>query len=107
MNLVSKQIFDFFYTFFSHLLLSHNALNLTYLIVQISCFDIPSTHGQKVLKIYEKRKPSFFMLSRTGSDLFFQIFFFIFKVEFFLKGSLDSIPLPSPSVKIKIMCGKV
>ena len=28
-------------------------------------------------------------------------------VEFFLKGSLDSIPSPSPSVKIQIMGGKV
>ena len=44
--------FRFFYTFFSHLLLSHNALNLTYLSVQISCFDIPFTYGQKVLEIY-------------------------------------------------------
>ena len=49
------------YTLFSHLLLSHNALNLTYLSVQISCFDIPFTYGQKVLKRYiKKRKPSFF-----------------------------------------------
>jgi len=33
--------------------------------VQISCFDIPSTYDQKVLKIYiKKRKPSFLMLSR-------------------------------------------
>jgi len=55
MNLVSKkQIFDFFIPFFSHLLLTHNALNLTYLSVQISCFDIPFTYGQKVLKIYIK-----------------------------------------------------
>ena len=61
MSLVSKQIFDFFYTFFSHLLLSHNALNLTYLSVQISCFDIPFTYGQKVLKIYVNL--AFFMLS--------------------------------------------
>ena len=29
------------------------------------------------------------------------------KVENFLKGSLDSIPSPSPSVKIQIMVGKV
>ena len=29
------------------------------------------------------------------------------KVEKKLKGSLDSIPTPSPSVKIQIMCGKV
>ena len=29
------------------------------------------------------------------------------KVEKILKGSLDSIPSPSPSVKIKIMGGKV
>ena len=29
------------------------------------------------------------------------------KVENFLKGSLDSIPSPSPSVKIQIMGGKV
>ena len=29
------------------------------------------------------------------------------KVERFLKGSLDSIPSPSPSVKIQIMGGKV
>jgi len=50
----------FFIPFFSHLLLSHNALNLTYLNVQISCFDIPFTYGQKDLKIYEKRKASFF-----------------------------------------------
>ena len=28
------------------------------------------------------------------------------KVEKILKGSLDSIPLPSPSVKIQIMGGK-
>jgi len=64
MSLVSKQNFDFFflwtYTLFSHLLLSHNALNLTHLSVQISCFDIPFTHGQKVLKIFKKRKPSSF-----------------------------------------------
>jgi len=69
MSLVSKkQIFDFFfYTFFSHLLLTHNALNLTHLSVQISCFDIPFTYGQKVLKIYIKINRSdlvFFMLSR-------------------------------------------
>ena len=31
----------------------------------------------------------------------------IVKVEIFLKGSLDSIPSPSPSVKIQIMGGKV
>ena len=31
----------------------------------------------------------------------------IFKVEKILKGSLDLIPLPSPSVKIQIMAGKV
>ena len=30
-----------------------------------------------------------------------------FKVENILKGSLDSIPSPSLSVKIQIMCGKV
>ena len=30
-----------------------------------------------------------------------------FKVEFFLKGSLDWIPSPSPSVKIQVMGGKV
>ena len=30
-----------------------------------------------------------------------------FKVEIFLKGSLDLIPSPSPSVKIQIMSGKV
>ena len=30
-----------------------------------------------------------------------------FKVEKFLKGSLDSIPSPSSSVKIQIMGGKV
>jgi hypothetical protein len=29
------------------------------------------------------------------------------KVEKILKGSLDSIPSPSPSVKIQIMVGKV
>ena len=29
------------------------------------------------------------------------------KVENILKGSLDSIPSPSPSIKIQIMCGKV
>ena len=29
-----------------------------------------------------------------------------FKVENILKGSLDSIPSPSPSVKIQIMAGK-
>ena len=32
---------------------------------------------------------------------------YIFKVENFLKGSLDSIPSPSPSLKIQIMGGKV
>ena len=106
MSLVSKkQIFDFFIPFFSHLLLTHNALNLTYLSVQISCFDIPFTYGQKVLKIYKKLKPSFFlMLSRikkvdikknTGSDLFFQIYIFLFLKQI------------RPSVKIKIMCRKV
>ena len=31
----------------------------------------------------------------------------IFKVENILKGSLDSIPSPSPSVKIQIVGGKV
>jgi hypothetical protein len=31
----------------------------------------------------------------------------IFKVEKILKGSLDLIPPPSPSVKIQIMGGKV
>jgi hypothetical protein len=31
----------------------------------------------------------------------------LIKVENILKGSLDSIPSPSPSVKIQIMCGKV
>ena len=30
-----------------------------------------------------------------------------FKIETILKGSLDSIPSPSPSVKIQIMGGKV
>ena len=34
-------------------------------------------------------------------------FSLIFKVEKILKGSLDSIPSPSPSVKIQIMGGKV
>ena len=29
------------------------------------------------------------------------------KVKNILKGSLDSIPPPSPSMKIQIMCGKV
>jgi len=29
------------------------------------------------------------------------------KEENILKGSLDSIPSPSPSVKVQIMCGKV
>ena len=32
---------------------------------------------------------------------------FIYKVENILKGSLDTIPSPSPSVKIQIMGGKV
>ena len=34
-------------------------------------------------------------------------FSLIFKVKKILKGSLDSIPSPSPSVKIQIMGGKV
>ena len=33
--------------------------------------------------------------------------YFYFKVEKILKGSLDSIPSPSPSAKIQIMGGKV
>ena len=33
--------------------------------------------------------------------------FCLFRVEFFLKGSLDLIPSPSPSVKIQIMDRKV
>ena len=33
--------------------------------------------------------------------------FFTFKIEKILKGSLDSISSPSPSVKIQIMGGKV
>ena len=36
-----------------------------------------------------------------------QMVSFVGKVEIFLKGSLDSIPSPSPSVKIQIMGGKV
>ena len=32
---------------------------------------------------------------------------FLFKVEKILKGSLDSIPSPSPSVKLQIMGEKV
>ena len=35
------------------------------------------------------------------------ILVFVSKVEKVLKGSLDSIPSPSPSVKIQIMSGKV
>ena len=34
-------------------------------------------------------------------------FFYVLKVENILKGSLDSIPSPSPSVKIQIIGGKV
>ena len=34
-------------------------------------------------------------------------FFYVLKVENILKGSLDSIPSPSPSVKIQIIVGKV
>ena len=34
-------------------------------------------------------------------------YFLIGKVEKILKGSLDSIPSPSPSVKIQITVGKV
>ena len=36
-----------------------------------------------------------------------QNFFYNPKVEKILKGKLDSIPSPSPSVKIQIMGGKV
>ena len=32
---------------------------------------------------------------------------YLFKVEKILKGSLDSIPSPSPSVKIQIIGGRV
>jgi hypothetical protein len=44
------------------------------------------------------------------SDIESNILHFIYlsgKVEKILKGSLDSIPTPSPSVKIQIMGGKV
>ena len=36
-----------------------------------------------------------------------KIILIMYKVENVLKGSLDSIPLPSPSVKIQIMGKKV
>ena len=39
--------------------------------------------------------------------VFIYIFSILFKVEKILKGSLDSIPFPSSSVKTQIMGGKV
>jgi hypothetical protein len=39
--------------------------------------------------------------------VWYSLFSFLSKVENILKGSLDSIPSPSPSVKIQIMGGKV
>ena len=40
-------------------------------------------------------------------DDFLPFAFLVVKVENILKGSMDSIPSPSPSVKIQIMVGKV
>ena len=57
-----------------------------------------------ICKICEK----YFWLFATHSFTNFQTCFpLIFKVENILKGILDSIPSPSPSVKIQIMSGKV
>ena len=42
----------------------------------------------------------------SGNNTFLPLFDNCVKVEKILKGSLDSIPSPSPSVKIQIMGGK-
>ena len=43
----------------------------------------------------------------TPDDQYGFLLFFRIKVEKILKGSLDLIPSPSPSIKIQIMGGKV
>ena len=52
-----------------------------------------------------------FQSLKTLSQIYFGIFnvllTIVIKVENILKGSLDSIPSPSPSVKIQIIGGKV
>ena len=53
---------------------------------------------------------NFYKIENSTSEKFpqfFSLFFFYIKVEKSLKGSLDSMPSPSPSVKIQIMGGKV
>ena len=50
----------------------------------------PSETIKRMRKLFEEKKPSHFV-----------------KAEKTLKGSLDLIPLPSPTVKIQIMGGKV
>jgi len=50
---------------------------------------------------------AFFYLYTTGFLMRYFFNFYSLKVEKILKGSLDSIPSPSPSVKIQMMGGKV
>ena len=58
-----------------------------------------TANGQNIL--YFREEPQCFPLQESFKDCT------IIKVENILKGSLDLIPSPSPSVKIQIMGGKV
>ena len=54
----------------------------------------------KVHYVIPEANPGYQMMLRSGKNL-------VFKVEKILKGSLDSIPSPSLSLKIQIIGGKV
>ena len=66
-----------------------------------------ATEMHKVVHVSELRAPSGDSLLKLFENNFDPSINSINKVEKILRGSLDLIPSPSPSVKIQIMGGKV
>ena len=62
---------------------------------------------QIAVYIYTKSPRKFIKANVDNYTQYMPYFFFFFKVEMILKGSLDSIPSPSSSVKIQIMTGNL
>ena len=76
-------------------------------IFQVSCIFILPLKGSPGTELCKSGMELFVDMSITAQSDKILLIITRDKVEKILKGSLDSIPSPSPSVKIKILGGKV
>ena len=112
MNLIIDQFILLFSSVYPSVFLLHLSYSTQYhclLLNQCHFFTVKNQSANIFSRYHSTQLQQLWIWGKKGGQIlsFFKDNWTLIKVENMLKGSLDSIPSPSPSVKIQIMGVKV